>query len=93
MFSFPDDAIWNDGEDAVQFTLVLGEYEGTVYVGRRVLHGLIGNRPTPEQCLEHFHMYRTEFERIAEAKVRARALEADATIRITGRDVQQFGAG
>jgi hypothetical protein len=93
MFSFPDDATWDDGEDSVQFTVVLGEYEGKVYVGRRVLHGLIGSRPTPEQCVEHFHLYRTEFERIAEAKVRARELEADATIRITGRDLQRFGRG
>ena len=28
--SFPADARWNDGQGAVEFTVSLGEYQGTV---------------------------------------------------------------
>ena len=90
MFVFPDDAGWNDGEDAVEFGVRLGDYAGRVFVPRRVLQSLIGARPGEAECLAHFHLNRTEFERIAEAKLRARELDEDANIRITGRDLRAF---
>jgi Protein of unknown function (DUF1488) len=90
MFTFPDDACWNDEEDAVEFGIRLGEYEGRVFLPRRVLQSLIGVRVKAEDCLAHFHLYRTEFERMAEAKVQARQLDEDANIRITGRDARAF---
>jgi hypothetical protein len=34
-FAFPEDARWNEEWVAVEFTVVLGEYHGTVRVGRR----------------------------------------------------------
>ena len=40
-FSFPEDARWNDDRDAVEFTVLLGEYEGTVRVARRVFQRLL----------------------------------------------------
>jgi hypothetical protein len=90
MFVFPDDASWNDAEDAVEFGIRLGDYEGKVFLPRRVLQSLIGARPKPEDCIAHFHLHRTEFERIAEARVQARQLDDDANIRITGRDLRAF---
>jgi hypothetical protein len=90
MFVFPDDASWNDAEDAVEFGIRLGDYEGKVFLPRRVLQSLIGARPKPEDCVAHFHLHRTEFERIAEARVQARQLDDDANIRITGRDLRAF---
>jgi hypothetical protein len=92
MFVFPDDAAWDDGRDAVTFSVELGEYRGTCVVPRRVFHDLIGRRPSPEECLQRFHLGRTEFERIAEHKIAARALEPDATVKIAMRDVRRFRA-
>ena len=41
---------------------LLGEYEGTVRVARRVFQRLLDQSPTPERCLEAFHLQRTQFE-------------------------------
>jgi hypothetical protein len=89
MFTFPDDVSWNETEVAVEFGLKLGEYEGRVFVPLRVIQGLIGTRPTPEACVQYFHLERTAFERAAEDRVRARALDPDANIRLTGRDLRR----
>jgi len=90
MFVFPDDACWNDIEDAVEFGIRFGDYAGRVFLPRRAFQSLIGVRPKAEDCIAHFHLNRTEFERIAEARVRARELDDDANIRITGRDLRGF---
>jgi hypothetical protein len=90
MFVFPDDACWNEAEDAVEFGIRLGEYEGKIFLPRRVLQSLVGARIKAEDCVAHFHLYRTEFERVAEARVQARQLDDDANIRITGRDLRAF---
>ena len=90
MFVFPDEAAWNEAEDAVEFPVRLGEYEGKVFVPRRVFHDMIGARPSPDRCVEWFHLNRTVFERIAEAKLRARELSDDANIRLSGRDVRRL---
>jgi len=91
MFVFPDDAAWDEAREAVTFSVELGDYRGTCVVPRRVLHDLIGQRPTPEDCVQHFHLQRTQFERIVEAKIAARELESDASILITTRDIRRFG--
>jgi hypothetical protein len=90
VFAFPDEAAWNEAEDAVEFPVRLGEYEGRVFVARRVFHDMIGARPAPERCVELFHLNRAAFERAAEAKLRARELSADANIRIDGRDMRRL---
>jgi len=87
VFAFPDDPAWNEAEQAVEFGIEIGEYQGRVFVPRRVIQGLVGSRPTPEQCVEYCHLARAELERAAEARVRARLLDADANIRLTGRDL------
>jgi hypothetical protein len=92
MFVFPDDARWDDEREAVAFSVELGEYRGTCFVPRRVFHDLIGRRPSPEECLQQFHLGRTEFERLVERKLAARELDDDANLLISMRDVRRFRA-
>ena len=92
IFSFPNDARWNEVEQAVQFSVTVGEFEGSVFVPRRVFQTLIGACATPEQCVQHYHLNRAGLERIAEAKIRERQLDDDANIRISGRDLRLFKA-
>ena len=88
-FSFPEDARWNGDRDAVEFTVLLGEYEGIVRVGRRVFQRLLDQSPTPERCLEAFHLQRTRFELAVERKLRRRQLTDDGNVEITGRDLRE----
>jgi hypothetical protein len=69
-FRFPPDARWNPERSVVEFGIGVGEYEGTVRVFRRVFHSLLDQSPTPERCLETYHLHRTRLELIAERKLR-----------------------
>jgi hypothetical protein len=89
-FAFPDDAHWNDERGAVEFTVLLGEYQGTVRVPRRVFQRLLDQSPTPERCLEAFHVQRTRFELAVERKLRRRQLTDDGNVEITGRDLREY---
>lgn len=80
-FEFPEDARWNEEHDAVEFSVILRPYEGTVRVGRRVFQGLLDQRPTPERCVEAYYLQRTRFEMIAERKLRRRQLTEDGKCR------------
>ena len=71
-FSFPPDARWNPERSAVEFSIGIGEYDGVVHIARRVFQALLGESPTPPQCVEGYHLQRTRFERIAERKLRRR---------------------
>jgi hypothetical protein len=51
---------------------------------------LIGSRPTPEQCVQNYHLNRAGLERIAEARIRERQLDDDANIRISGGDLRHL---
>jgi hypothetical protein len=88
-FTFPEDARWNDERGAVEFSVLLGQYEGTVRVPRRVFQRLLGQSPTPARCLEAFHLQRTRFELVVERKLRRRQLTDDGNVEITGRDVRE----
>jgi hypothetical protein len=88
-FTFPEDARWNDDRDVVEFSVILGQYEGTVRVGRRVFQHLLSDSPKPERCIEGYHLHRTRFEQIAERKVRRRQLTEDGNVEITGRDFRE----
>jgi hypothetical protein len=90
MFVFPGEPSWNQAERAVEFALELGEYRGRVFVPVALFQHLLGRRPPPEECLRIFYLERTRFERLAEARVHARALDADANIRLTLRDLVRF---
>ena len=46
----------------------LRPYEGTVRIGRRVFQRLLDQSPTPERCMEAFHLQRTRFELVVERK-------------------------
>lgn len=89
LFSFPDDARWSEAAGAVEFGIAIGEYRGLVRVPRQVFQSLLEQSPTPERCLEAYHLYRSELERAAEAKLRDRALSADANIELTLRDLRR----
>lgn len=88
-FQFPEDARWNEERETVEFTVILGPYEGTASVTRRTFQHLLEGRPTPERCLEAFHLQRTRFERVVERKLRRRQLTADGNVEITGRDLRE----
>jgi Protein of unknown function (DUF1488) len=87
-FTFPEDARWNEERQAVEFGVVIGGYEGMVRVPRRVFQRLLPERPTPERCVEAYYLQRTRFERIAERKLRHRALTEDGNVEISGRDLR-----
>ena len=84
-FEFPEDALWNDERDAVEFSVILQPYEGIVRIGRRVLQGLLDPSPTSERCMEAFYLQRTRFELIVEHKLRRRQLTDDGNVGINGR--------
>src|ERR1700752_3068664 len=88
-FRFPPDARWNPEGAIVEFGIGVGEYEGVGRVSRRVFQILLPEAPTPERCLEAYHLHRTRFELIAERKVRRRQLTDDGDIEITGRDLRE----
>ena len=88
-FRFPPDSRWNAERSAVEFGIGVGEYEGVVRISRRVFQRLLDQSPTPERCLETYHLHRTRLERIAERKVRRRQLTDDCNIEITGRDLRE----
>ncbi len=90
-FTFPEDARWNADRNAVEFGVEIGEYAGVVRVPRRVFQYLLDESPTPEKCVEGYHLNRTRFERIAERKVRHRQLTDDGNVEITGRDLRERG--
>jgi hypothetical protein len=91
-FTFPENANWNTDQQAVEFRIEIGKYAGTVRVGRRVFQHLLSDSPTPERCVEGYHLHRTRFEQIAERKVRRRQLSDDGNVEITGRDFREQAA-
>ena len=91
-FTFPEDATWNADKQAVEFGVGIGEYAGTVRVGRRVFQHLLSDSPTPERCVEGYHFHRTQFEIIVERKLRRRQLTEDGNVEITGRDLREKAA-
>jgi hypothetical protein len=60
-----------------------------VRIGRRVFQHLLDQSPTPQLCLEAFHLQRTRFEIITERKLRRRQLTDDGNVEISGRDVRE----
>jgi hypothetical protein len=88
-FTFPEDARWNADRQAVEFGVMIGEYDGVVRVPRRLFQGLLADRPTPERCVEAYYLQRTRFERVAERKLRRRLLTEDGNVEISGRDLRE----
>lgn len=93
VFQYPDDPIWNDETDAVEFAIIVGEYEGRVLISRREMRSIVGHTPTPDEALALVNLQRQHFEKAAEMRVYDRKLDADANIRLTGRDLSRAGAG
>ena len=88
-FRFPPDARWNPERSVIEFGIGVGEYQGVVRVSRRVFQILLPDMPTPERCVEAYHLHRTRLELIAERKVRRLQLTEDGNVEITGRDLRE----
>jgi hypothetical protein len=88
-FRFPPDARWTPERSVVEFGIGVGDYEGVVRVPRRVFQHLLSESPTPERCLEAYHLHRTRLELIAERELRRRQLTDDGNVEITGRDLRE----
>jgi hypothetical protein len=88
IFSFPDDAAWNEERRAVEFGVEIGEYKGRVFVPRSVFQLLLSQAPTPEACIEAFHLERTRFERAVEAKLCRRELSPDGNLELRIGDLR-----
>ena len=88
-FTFPEDGRWNSDRMTVEFGVEIGEYRGVVRIPRRIFQNLLHGSPTPERCLEAYHLQRTRFELIAERKLRRRQLTDDGNVEITGRDLRE----
>jgi Protein of unknown function (DUF1488) len=91
-FRFPEDGRWSEENQAVEFGVAIGEYQGVVRVTRRVFQQrFVDGRVTPEKCVEAYYVHRTRLERIAERKLRNRQLADDGNVEITGRDLREGG--
>jgi len=89
VFTFPDDAIWNEDRRALEFGVEVGEYRGRVFVSRQVFQALLTSSPTPEACLAAFHLERPRFERAVETKIRERRLTPDGNLDLGIADLRQ----
>ena len=87
IFSFPDDATWNETRRAVEFSVEVGEYRGVVTVPRTVFQGLIP-APEPAACVEAYYLARSRFERAVERKIVRRALTPDGQIELSLADLK-----
>ncbi len=89
LFRFPDETQWDEETATLTFTVNIGEYEGIVYVPSSVLTSLMERRPTAEEANAFFHANRLIFEKAVETRIRDRALDPDANIHLTARDVRR----
>ncbi len=87
IFVFPDDPIWNEEADAVEFAVEVGEFRGRVFVTRRTLQSFAGHTPLPEEAVQQVCMNRPVFDRAVETRIADRALDPDANIHLTARDI------
>lgn len=91
-FAFPGEARWNGEQEALEFTVGIGAYQGVIRVPREAFRSLLGHAATPSQCVEAYYRERTAFELAAEEKLRARLLTAEGDVEITGRDLRRSRA-
>ncbi|MBP2303476.1 DUF1488 domain-containing protein [Azospirillum picis] len=89
IFQFPEDPVWNEEADAVEFPVQVGEYLGRVFVTRRTLQGIVGHTPQPDEAVQQVCMNLPLFERAVEQRITARSLDPDANIHLTGRDLRR----
>ncbi|HZU88513.1 MAG TPA: DUF1488 family protein, partial [Stellaceae bacterium] len=73
-FAFPGEGRWNAEQEALEFDVGIGAYQGVVRVPRAAFRQLLGHAATPSQCVEAYYRERTAFEVAAAEKLRARLL-------------------
>lgn len=88
LFSFFNDARWNEMGGSVEFGVAIGEYRGVVRVPRRTFQRLLAGPVTPKSCLEAFYFNRFAFERAAETKLRTHQLTDDGNVELNARDLE-----
>jgi hypothetical protein len=88
IFTFPDDADWNEPRQAVEFGVEIGDYVGRVFLPAAALRGLLGHRPTAAEAVEIYHLHRTPIERAVELRIEERRLDPDANVTLDGRDLR-----
>jgi hypothetical protein len=89
IFTFPDDAEWNETRQAVEFGVEVGDYIGRVFLPVAALRSLLGHRPTPAEAVEIYHHHRAGIERAAELRIAERRLDPDANVTLDGRDLRR----
>ena len=72
----------------MKFGVEIGEYHGVARVSRRMFQRLLPERPSPEQCVEAYHLQRTRFETIAERKLWWCQVTEDGNVEISGGDLR-----
>ena len=92
-FSFLPDGRWNPERQTVEFAVSIGAYEGVVRINRRVFQHPLAESPTPQRCVEAYHLHRLRFELVAERKLRRRQLTEEGDVEITGRDLRTHESG
>lgn len=93
VFQYPDEAVWNGEADAVEFAIIVGDYQGRVLISRKEMRSIVGHTPPPDEALALVNLQRQHFEKAAELRIYDRKLDADANIHLTGRDLNRAGAG
>jgi hypothetical protein len=68
--------------------VLLALIRGVVRVPAAGLPAAPTRRPTPERCVEAYHLQRIQFEKIADRKLRRRQLTEDGNAEISGRDLR-----
>jgi hypothetical protein len=89
IFTFPEDAAWNEAREAVEFGVEVGDYIGRVFLPTAALRSLLGHRPTPAEAVEIYHHHRVGIERAAELRIEERRLDPDANVTLDGRDLRR----
>lgn len=89
IFTFPDDAAWNEPREAVEFGVEVGDYAGRVFLPATALRSLLGHRPTPAEAVEIYHLHRMPIERAVEMRIADRRLDPDANVTLDGRDLRR----
>jgi hypothetical protein len=89
IFTFPDDADWNEPRQAVEFGVEIGDYVGRAFLPAAAMRTLLGHKPTPAEAVEVYHFHRTAIERAVELRIEERRLDPDANVTLDGRDLRQ----
>ena len=64
LLTFPEDPQWSSDRQAVEFGVIIGEYEGVVRVPRRLFQRLLPGRPIRREAAEGGPQCKSEILRL-----------------------------